>query len=89
MNNSLLAGSWGRGAVLAMILVAGALGFCCLFDADHHDGSSPELCLTVLSVSSPPALLSGLLPLGWAAGGAVLPIRSAWVTVLTPPPRSL
>ncbi len=91
MNKSIVASSWSRGVVLALVLAAGTLGFCCAFDGDHHDGqgSSPSLCLTVLSVSAAPALLSGLLLQGWAAGTVAVPVRSAWITVLTPPPRSL
>jgi hypothetical protein len=77
--------------VLVMLLTAGSLGLCCLLEADHGDdhGVSPDLCLTALSVWAPAGLLSGLLALGWAASAVALPIRSIWITVLTPPPRSL
>ena len=77
--------------VLVMVLATEALGLCCLFDGDQHDGqgSSPDLCLTLVTVSSAPALLIGLLLQGRAADTAALPVRSAWITVLTPPPRSL
>ena len=84
-------GWWGQSVVVVMVLATGALGFCCLFDGDNHDGqgSSPDLCLTLLSLSSAPPLLAGLLLQGRAAETAALPVRSAWMTVLTPPPRSL
>ena len=84
-------GWWGQSVVLVMVVATGALGFCCLFDGDNHDaqGSSPDLCPTLLTVSSAPALLIGLLLQGRAAYTAALPVRSAWITVLTPPPRSL
>ena len=84
-------GWWGQSVVLVMVLATGALGFCCLFDGDNHDGqgSSPDLCLMLLSLLSAPPLLAGLLLQGRAAGTVALPVRSAWITVLTPPPRSL
>ena len=84
-------GWWGQSVVLVMVLATGALGFCCLFDGDNYDGqgSSLDLCLTLLSLSSAPPLLAGLLLQGRAADTATLPVRSAWITVLTPPPRSL
>ena len=91
MNRPIVASSWGRGMVLALVLVVGALGFCCGFDGDNHhgQGSSPDLCLTVLSVSFASALLAGPLLEGWAADSPIAPVRSAWATVPVPPPRSL
>ena len=82
---------WGQSVVLVMVLATGALGLCCLFDGDDHDGqaSSPDLCPTLVTVSSAPALPIGLLLQGRAADTAALAVRSAGITVLTPPPRSL
>ena len=56
-------GWWGQSVVLVMVLATGALGFCCAFDGDDHDGqgSSTDLCLTLLSLSSAPPLFAGLL----------------------------
>jgi len=91
MKKSPYVSAWGRGAVLAMVLMVGALGLCCLVDGDHDEGQgmSVGLCLTLVSASTSPALLAGLLPLGWAAGAGAPPAFSASITVLTPPPRSL
>jgi len=81
---------WGRSLVLVMVLVAAGLG-CCVFDGDHHGGQGPalDLCVVVLNVSFASALVAGLLLEGWAADRPTVPVRSAWVTVLAPPPRSL
>ena len=84
-------GWWGQSGVLVMVLATGALGFCCLFagDTHHGQGSSLDLCLTLLSLSSVPPLLAGLLLQGWAADSPAIRVDSAWTTVLAPPPRSL
>ena len=81
----------GQSVALVMVLMAGVLGFCCVFDGDNHDGqgSSPDLCPTLLTVSSAPPLLAGLLLQGRGGDAAAPPVRSALITVLTPPPRSL
>lgn len=84
-------GSWrGRSLVLVMVLVTAALGFC-VFDGDDHDGQGPalDLCVAVLNVSFASALLAGLLLEGRAADTPTVRVRSAWTTVLAPPPRSL
>jgi hypothetical protein len=83
--------SWrGRSLVLVMLLVTAALGFC-VFDGHDHDGQGPalDLCVVVLNVSFASALICGLLLEGWAADRPTVPVRSAWTTVLAPPPRSL
>ena len=84
-------GWWGRGFVLVMVLVAAVLGFCIFGGDDHHgQGSSLDLCVVVLNVSFASTLLAGpLLEGGWAADGPTVHVRSAWATVLAPPPRSL
>jgi hypothetical protein len=83
-------GWWGRSLVLMMVLVAVAAGFC-VFDGHDHDGQAPalDLCVVVLDVSFASALIAGLLFEGWAADSPPVPVRSAWTTVLAPPPRSL
>jgi hypothetical protein len=83
-------GWWGRSLVLVMVLVAVALGFC-VFDGADHDGqgTSPDLCLGLLSVSFGASLLVGPLLEGWATDTPMVPFRTAWTTVLAPPPRSL
>ena len=84
-------GWWGQSVVVVMVLATGALGFCCLFDGDnyHGQGSSLDLCLTLLSLSSAPPVLSGLLLQGWATDSPTIRVHSAWTMVLAPPPRSL
>jgi hypothetical protein len=90
MKRAIASSAWGRGLVLATVLLAGTLGFCCLFDGDHHgQESSPDLCLTLLSTLAAPVLLTTLLRQGWATDAIALPVRSASLAVLTPPPRSL
>ncbi len=81
---------WGRSVVLAMVLVTAAVGFC-VFDGDDHDGQGPalDLCVAVLNVSFASALLAGPLSEGQAADTPTVFARSAWITVLAPPPRSL
>ena len=83
-------GWWGREFVLVMVLVAAALGFC-VFDGDGHHGQGPslDLCGVVLNVSFASAHLAGPLLEGWAADSPTVHLRSAWATVLAPPPRSL
>lgn len=83
--------SWrGRSLVLVMVLVTAALGFC-LFDGHDHDGRGPalDLCVVVLNMSFASALICGPLLEGWAADRPTVPVRSAWATVVAPPPRSL
>ena len=86
MNRALGGGSF----VLVMVVVAVALGFC-VFDCHDHAGQGPavDLCVVVLNVSFASALLAGPLLEGWAADSPMVPVRSAWATVLAPPPRSL
>ena len=80
---------WGPGLVLVMVLVASAVGLC-VFDGHDHDGHGPalDLCVIVLDVSFASALLAGPLLEGWTVDGTAVPVRSAWTTVLAPPPRS-
>ena len=91
MNGLIIRRWWGGGLVLVLVVAAGAFGLCCLIDGDAHDdqGPWPDLCLTVFTMASAPTLAVGLLLQGWAAAAPASPFRSAWVTVLTPPPRSL
>jgi hypothetical protein len=86
-----IAESWfGRSLLLALVLVTAALGFCLLDDANHDGhGCSSNLCLSLLSTAFASGLLAGPLLEGWATDSPTVPVRSAWVTVLAPPPRSL
>lgn len=83
-------GWWGCSVTLALVLVTAALGFC-LFDGADHDGHgcSSNLCLSLLSTAFGSALLVGPLLEGWSVGTQMVLVRSAWITVLAPPPRSL
>jgi hypothetical protein len=91
MNGSVARSRLGRCLVLALVLAAGTFGVCCLIEGDAHDepGPSPDVCLTVLMMASAPTLIVGLFLQGWATAPPTVPVRSAWITVLTPPPRSL
>jgi len=81
---------WAPSLVLVMVLVAAAVGLCVFDGHDHHgQGPSLDLCVMALNVSFASMLLAGPLLGGWAAGALMAPVRSAWTTVLAPPPRSL
>jgi hypothetical protein len=91
MNESMSRSALGRSLVLALVLAAATFGVCCLIDGASHDehGPSPDVCLTVLTMAAAPTPAVGLFLQGWATIMPPVPVRSAWVFVLTPPPRSL
>ena len=79
-----------RGAVIAVAVLALAMGFC-LFDHDE-DGAGghvapPDLCLSMLAVSLSVIPLAGLLPVGWAVGLPVAAAHAAVRHVPDPPPK--
>lgn len=81
---------WGRGLVLATVLLSLATGFC-LFDQDHKGTSGhmgqPDLCLGMLAVLLVMVLLVQPLAAGWVMNLAEARPRTVTLHIPDPPPK--
>lgn len=89
MRQSWTTGFWGRAALIVVLALTAAVGFC-IFDGDHgrdHRAVSVDLCSGMLAATLAPGVVLALL----LAGAAVLVFTpeaaGPALGVLVPPPR--
>ena len=86
---SWLGGFWARGAVIAIVVLLAAVGFC-LFEGDH-DGeqhmSSVHVCSAMVVSSPAPASIAALVVIGGALMLSVPRVPAVTLGVPVPPPK--